>query len=316
MIYTLDKELKGHALQFNGPLDLVKAAAHANSPEVIEKFDLQKRYGYQVNHGPQKGQWRGSKCFWPDPSTHYAGRKGKTWDDILGFMTKPWPQARKLVDDVLEACANEKMPTPRSRKRKPRWSDVDGEVDTDRALRGEPEYLRRVQRECRVGPTHIALICNLDCPGNCNSTGVFWRSAAAVAATDILENLGYSVEICMWCRGYAVYERPYHNQFVTCRIKDAGDPVNKDSLCDALSSWFTSEGIFAAFAAAGPTHGVWPVSVGGADTKEPGPWEKYMDVTHGVQKVYVPSCYGSVKDAMECAKKILRIVIAEQETLV
>jgi hypothetical protein len=224
----------------------------------------------------------------------------------------------KRVEYVQDKVMKESMPTPKSIKRKPRWSDNDGEVDVDRAMHGEPEFYRRVTREKVTGPTHIALVTNLDSPGLVNSSGLFYRSTAAIAATDILENLGYSVEIWVWCRGEKVFPRPNDHQFVGVKVKESGDPIDKNALCDTLSAWFTSEAVFGSFAAC-PTK---PVALGipieasmSATTVKDsgiGPWIKYLDVDQGVTAVPVPMAWGGLEAAVECAKKILENVITAQ----
>jgi hypothetical protein len=119
---------------------------------------------------------------------------------------------------------------------------------------------------------------------------VFYRSASAIAATDLLEAAGYTVELWMWCLGRGVYPSPDHRQFTTCRLKESGMPVDIDSLCDTMSRWFTTKGIFGSFMCCP----VMPVSIGSLNF-DLGDWKKYMDVTPNVQEVHVPIVYGTTE---------------------
>lgn len=294
MRHIHDKELKGHCLLFDGPLDLVQhAKAACEAPDCPTPF---------------KGE----------PVTNYPGRVGKGWKKFEDFLHSPWPEAFKRVEWVQDKVMKEHMPTPKSMKRKARWNDVDGEVDIDRAMTGEFDFYRKVQREKVTGPTHIALVTNLDSSANVNPSGLFFRSTAAIAATDILENLGYSVEIWVWCRGERVFPEPDSNQFVGVQVKSTGDPIDKNALCDTLSAWFTSEAIYGCFAACP----IKPVSLGcpieaneSAKTIKDcgiGDWAKYLDIQEGVTAIPVPMAWGSLDSAVECAKKILQNIIYAQ----
>jgi hypothetical protein len=297
MRYFYDKELQGHAMVFDGPIDLVESATKAT-----DAADCPNRFKEGVG------------------GTSHPGRpaKGKPLREMLQFLKTPWKEAMDRVDYVQAEVKKVSMPTPVDMRRRPRWSETDGEVDVDRALNGDPDLYREIKRQRRVGPTHIALVTNLDAPYSCNESGLFYRSTACIAATDILEDLGYSVEIVLWCLGRYVYPRPDHNQFTCCRIKEAGQPLDKSALCDSLSAWFCDQPVFGTF----PCSPVKPLSYGGAVTANPaaktldqagmGGWIKYLDVSHGVLAVPVPMCYGSLDNAVRCAKGVMENILEIQ----
>lgn len=297
MRHILDKELKGHAMIYGGPLEMLQSARTASKNPVGLKFN-----GYP-------------------PDTNYPGRKGKGWDAHVAFIGTPWPIAMKCIDMVQDAIRKENMPTPKSRKRKGFWSDIEGEVDVPRALSGEPELFRNIKRQQRVGPTNISLVTNLDSPGSCNSTGLFYRSIVCIAVADILEELGYSTEIITWCYGYAVFPAPYDRQFTVCRVKEAGNPIDKTALCDSLSAWFTLEVIFGTFPAC---PGINRCSYGGAILGETKPesiekagmkgWEKYLDITEGTMGVPIPHVAGTLEAAVNASKEVLTKIIELQES--
>lgn len=288
MRHFVDKELKGHALVFDGPLEMVRKAA-----EVQKEIEAgMKGLKYEWDHPRNR--------VYMEPRVNFVERKANTWDEIQDFLKTPWPTAVKQVSYVVRRIMAEKLPEPKSVRRRGRWDENDGETDLDRLLLGDPDYMRRHFREQIGGPTSVTLICNLDTFTAPNKVGVYWRSCTAIAASDVLEQLGYSTELWMWCKGGNVYQEPNHEQFTCCRVKEAGAPLDLDAVCDSLSHWFTVKGIFATFAVLPEAK-----SIGYAD-HQLGAWEKYLDV-EGAMKVYVPIVFGP-DEAIQAAKNVLRWV--------
>jgi hypothetical protein len=284
MIHYIDQELQGHVLKFSGPLEMADAAYEANAP-------------------------KGDDSFWPVPQINFPGRQGYTWDAFKSFLRQPWPEAVKMIRKVSDAIRAAELPMPMSVKRRHRWSDSDGEVDLDRALRGEPEMYRQTYRTRVRAPTNVAMLCNMDDASNVNPSGLFFRSACAIAVADILEEHGYAVEMHLWCRGKGVYPDPLPNQFSTCLLKAAGDPVDMDALGDSMSGWFAYHAVMASLAACP----VAPKDIGEM-LDDPGPWQKHMDITDGIREVKVPIIYSrswfdvvgsGIEVAIETARKIL-----------
>jgi hypothetical protein len=293
--YVYDPELHGHGCIFDGPIELIDSAIRdmqrADIPAIFRAI---------------------CPCDWP-------GRKARTWQDLKNFLGKPWPEATARVKYVQDKCKEGGLPEPMSAKRKGRWSESEGEVDVDRALRGEGELYRQVKRDLVHSPTNIALVTNLDGDLIVNPSGLWFRSTACIAVTDILESLGYSVEVWAWCRGYRVYPAPDGNQFTAVRIKEFGAPVDMDSMCDTLSSWFTTEAVFGAFTCSP----VKPISIGAPVSANQNPtslensgiggWLKHLDLSEGVTAIPVPRVRGSLDTAVECARSMLTKIISLQE---
>lgn len=285
--------MKGWAGLFDGPLDLAEKAR-----EAAKRFPSTALVKYV--------------------SINWPGRRGNNWDDVNRFLHSPWPEATQLIKRVVDGVMSEDLPQPKNIKRKPRWNEDDGDVDVDRLLTGEPEYMKQTKRGRSTGPFHVALVSNLDAGKGhqCNSSGVWFRSAACIALADILENLGYTVEIWTWTAGFDVYPDPYHNQFLACRPKAAGDPVDIDSLCDTMSSWFTTTATFGAF----NTAPVQPESRGGLieasfkslDPKESGikGWYKYLDIGADVIPIAVPMIKGwGLADGLDKASEVVKNIL-------
>jgi len=275
--YSLDP-VKGHALIFDGPKDLIDTAARVQAADPKVRIT---------------------------PYFRFTGREGNSWKDAQGFISKPWPEAVSMVERIVEQTKDTPLPSPKSARRKPRWSDNDGEVDVDRAMQSEPDLYRKVSREHTSGPLTVSLICNVDVQSTPNKTGVYWRSAAAVAAADLLEQAGYSTEVWFWVGSRYAYPDPHPHQCVFCRIKEAGQPLDIDALCDTLSHWFL-KAAFASFDAC-PTR---PTNIGGIDDKLGG-WMKHMDV-QGTYPVEVPIVF-SPAAAVEATRTVLQTVVDAQK---
>lgn len=213
---------------FEGPLEMVRMARDANKG--ANPFKRIKGFN-----------WPGRVCG-PDD-----------WAKASSFLEKPWPEAVSMIRYVVDRIRNSgKLPVPKSVKRKPKWSDRDGEVDVDRAIVGDPEYMRQAIRLRLNSPNHVALITNMEVIKgwwSTNPSGVFFRSAAAIAVSEILEEQGYTCEIWFWNRGFGVYPAPDDEQFTACRVKAGHDLTDPHALCDAMSDWFTTNVVFGSYAA-------------------------------------------------------------------
>lgn len=277
---------------FDGPLDLVREARKANE-------ELEARGGEPFHR---------VSVSWPE---RYATR----WAEVEKFFDLPWQHPRYLIDAAVKAVRNSGMAEPQSIRRRNRMSEVDGDVVVERLLDGDPMCFRQAYRKRTYAPTQVSLLANLDLDKDsyCNPSGVFYRSAVAIAAADALEDAGYSVEVWNWCLGGHVFPDPNHWQFTALRCKEAGQPVDVDALCNAMSAWMTTDGIFGSFAACP----VKPVSKGStlqvpstvrtlADTKDLWGWAKYLDLKDGIEPVVVPMVRGwGTLPAERAAKELM-----------
>lgn len=295
MKYTLEKDLRTHHVQFDGPLDLLENTAR--------KFAALE----QMHSVPHCMRHRTA------PVVEWPGRKGQGWKELRAFINQPWPEAVQMIQQVVDAVDKAVVPDLKDTRRKTRWSEDSGETDVYRAMDGEPEYMRQTFRTRVAAPPHVTLLANLDRTlyDGCNKSGVWYRSAVAIAVADKLEKLGYGVDVITYCLGGNVYPGRNNGQFVSMPVKKAGDPVDLNTLCDVMSSWFTTEAIFGSFVCAD----VMPESLGHAikpDHEETDPWAtpfapwfKLLDLEQGTIAVLVPNVTGTVQDAIACTEKVI-----------
>ena len=299
MRHFQDDALHGHAMIFDGPLDMLENTRRANAERAFKTR-------VRIN--------------WP-------GRFGDSWEDAERFLTRSWPEAMRMVGPMIASISSSPLPEPTDLRRKARWSDTDGEVDVDRALHGDSEFYRDVRRKRVTGyrpPTNVALLCHLDVEhANINASGVYYRSATAIAVADVLERLGYGVEMWAWQRGLNVFPAPNGRQFTAMKFKAAGQLLDVDACVDTLSAWFEQQVVVGSYAACP----VAPIGAGSAIAPEHGigPWMKYLDIEENVKRLEVPPVYGNgldghhngfksgVRNGTEAAVKILTDLMTEGE---
>lgn len=294
MKYQLDEKLRTHFLWFDGPLDLLETTTRR-----MAEIEAKGATPYWMK-------------FWVNPSSYWPERTGTGWQAFRDFIGTPWPHAMKMIQVVVDHVAKAVVADLKDTRRKMRWDENAGEVDVFRAMDGEAEYMRRSVRTRVSVPPHVTLLCNLDATvAGCNKSGVYYRSAVGMAVADKLEHLGYGVDVVAYCLGTHVYPDPHHVQLVACRPKKAGDPVDFNTMCDAMSEWFTRNAIFGSFACSP----VLPVRLGyavqpNADDVDPwatplAPWLRLLDLEQGTVPILVPMASGHVDDAVRAAEAVL-----------
>lgn len=181
----------------------------------------------------------------------WLGKDLECWEDAKAACFQPWAEGIETVENVMQKIMNSGLPTPKSRRRRPRWTEDTGhEVCPDRWMTGQPDYWRDSRREVKSGPSTVCLLTNLDAISSDSPQAVMWRGAGAVAIADILENAGYNVDMHIWCRGNSVYQNRYSGQFTSINIKEPGEPVDVGGLITILTSWFTRAVVFGSFCCA------------------------------------------------------------------
>ncbi len=212
----------------------------------------------------QKGLTRFAPCrIAPKQSMEgWTGSQPMSWDEVPQCTTRSWSVAKDQVQGIInQLVEGDTLPRPKSRKRTRRFSEDDGtDVSYDRLAAGH-DWWEDTYRANRRGPTTVTIFTNLDAGASTGPYSIFWRGAAAIAATDILENAGYMVELIMWCKGRSVFPHPHHVQLTVLRLKEAGVPVDMQALCCGLSGWFLRVVVFGSFHLGTRT----PDSIGGMD---------------------------------------------------
>lgn len=176
----------------------------------------------------------------------WIGRDFAGWSDVYAAARSAWPDGLETLEKMLEEIDRCELPQPKSRRRRTRFQEDDGdELDYDR-LRTGRAYWRTSRRETCRGPATITII--VDVGGNCKraSRDLLWRGAAAVALAQRLEEAGYRVEL--WAvarfnkskrtsRGPSSRGPWAWSVFQAVCLKRPEDPVVPSTLIAAVSGW-------------------------------------------------------------------------------
>lgn len=168
---------------------------------------------------------------------HFFGRTFADFDEVRRATTEKWDEGLAVVERMLDDLKAVSLPQPRSRRRRTRFSEDNGdEVDFDRLRDGRP-FWRTSRRENSKGPGTITIIANMDAACTVSPQDVLWRGAAAVALTHLLESAGYRVEL--WTVNPSREAWQDKTQiFAAARVKAHGEPLDMGACIAAVSAWF------------------------------------------------------------------------------
>jgi hypothetical protein len=126
---------------------------------------------------------------------HFYGKDTQSLDYLLGLHRNGWPEgvakAMALAEQIRDL-----VPVAQKTRRKATWSHTGEEIDMRRVYAGRLDTAwRTTRKERRSGPKVISI--DVDVCYNChvNAENLFWSGACAVAITDVLEDMGYRVEL-------------------------------------------------------------------------------------------------------------------------
>ena len=179
-------------------------------------------------------------------SESFIGRYLSGWSQVETAARSAWESGLAIIDRMLTDLSDAEMPRPKSRKRRTRFSEDNGdELDYDR-LRDGRDYWRTSRRENTHGPSTITLVVNVGANCHVNHKDILWRGAAAIALATRLEEVGYRVEIWAGWRTEGIRSSaPKGSQArwniigvnAVC-LKRPDEPVDQSTLVAAVSGWF------------------------------------------------------------------------------
>lgn len=168
----------------------------------------------------------------------FLGRSFYSFADVEKALNEAWEQGIAVVEDFLLKLQEIQFPPIKEVKARKVWNGTEGEIDFERLMAGNPEYMMNVHREKSEGPTTITIVADLSGHSGVEARDMLWRGAAAIALTKILEEKGYQVEL--WAiKGSKFYaNHPDRTIFQTLNLKRPGDPLDLSTLIGAVSAWF------------------------------------------------------------------------------
>ena len=246
--------------------------------------------------------------YWKPMDSGWAGRHFSSWDDLKQKASQTWEEGVKTVKGMLEKIKQCELPRPKSIRRRPTWNENDGDVDVDRYLCGDDNFYRRGIRQKTHSINIVNIVFQMGESCSVSSTAMFWRGAAVVAAIDHLEDAGYSCELTAFSRTHKTYFDPQHEAFVCCKVKNAGEDLNIDTVTNALSGWMFRNVVMGGF----NLHQK-PKDRGyGWVERDYTPYSQFLDLESGCVPVTMPKAFNE-KDAVEAVKNMINQMIAQQE---
>lgn len=165
----------------------------------VDKMKKSQSYGYFDNVGEFLEATR-------EPTEYSKGRwNGVVNNSTVRFAGCEYPEAIKRLEtgyqDAIADIDNLIIEIPETikpvtRKRKKKRGDFGEEYDILRAWSGNLDTAwQSMERRAVQGPATITIAANQTINARTDKSVLFWRGAAAVALTDMLEKAGYRVEI-------------------------------------------------------------------------------------------------------------------------
>lgn len=156
----------------------------------------------------------------------YYGKDTKDLAYLLDLHKNGWPEgvskAMELADEIRDAVPQAEKP-----RRRPRWSDQGDEVSMHRVYNGMLDRAWRSTRKVQAeGPKVISIDVDVGHNAHVSAESLFWSGACAVAITDVLEDMGYRVEL------FATAVTWEQNRACITRlvVKRADEPLNINSV--------------------------------------------------------------------------------------
>lgn len=278
MQVTRDTEMQGVAMVFN------------NMTEILESAQKQDAAGVVPTE---------SSASWSE-MRHLA-----SWNAVARECNNPWSEGTERVLEVGEEIAKSLPPQPVSIRRQRRWSEDSGDLDIDRILGNAEAPYRESYRATRPNLQNIAIMCDVSSAGFVTNERLFYRSAAVIAAVDILEESGYRCEVWAYDLGQQCYiGTKDHNSFIAFQAKGLGDSLDIDTMAKCLSPWFFRTCLFANYSLGGKV----AIGKGYSTTDNRERWfGRHCQVDSSLERIWMPSAT-SLRDSIAAVKTILTTI--------
>lgn len=157
----------------------------------------------------------------------------KDFPTTVELALKGWPSGAHMIGKVRLELDNFVRSVVNARVAEYRYDTTGIDFDMGRALEGESEcWYREVDEGFTISRPIVKIVTNLSLSASVSPKNIFLRGAAIVAAIDILESLGRSVEAWIgWTSG--IPNTHYEGRAL---IKAAGQPMDFDGMAFALAN--------------------------------------------------------------------------------
>lgn len=171
----------------------------------------------------------------------------KDWKSVREAIETPWKEGMETIKTLQDQMAGIAFAPPKSIKRRGMWGESDGDFDFERFANGL-ESFRTTARRDMTGQQFVTLLVQVVANCGTSAESMMWRGAAAIAATDILEQNGYSVELIAVDTTDGTYypskededanKYRYQNFCNAVWIKRPDQPLDTTALVSGISPWY------------------------------------------------------------------------------
>ena len=174
----------------------------------------------------------------------FTGRRDLSgWDSVEEASRREWPEGLEVVDRMLTELGAGELPKPKSRRRRLRWDESNGDdICLDR-LRSGQSFWRESRRQVTTGPATVTILADVCTPCNVKARDILWRGAAAITLARILEEADYRVELWAYEKCNGRYDSTIGGMNVVC-LKRPQDPLDLSTLVSSVSGWFYRSAFF------------------------------------------------------------------------
>lgn len=147
------------------------------------------------------------------------------------------------LDECRDECRDVALPQPKTRSRRARFDEFDGDdICLDRLRSGAP-FWRTTRREETAGPQTVTLAIDVAANWKTPARAISWRGMAGILVAELLEAAGVRVELWAVSRTADAYENG-DGRIVAVKVKASDAPLDTVALVNSTAGWFFRSFIF------------------------------------------------------------------------
>ena len=174
----------------------------------------------------------------PKEAQKKINTKADLYKQFLTHPSKPSKSVRSKVENALPKAIRDILVEDYQ------WNQIQGDLNLDRIFAGRRKFMRRLKEE----PTNTPIIgigVQINAVARIEADILSIRSVVAGIAVEVLEKLGYCVELYGYTKSVRCYSTGEKATCSVIRIKKAGENMSTSTVLNATSSWAFRNAIFA-----------------------------------------------------------------------
>tara|TARA_R100000231_G_scaffold34814_1_gene30743 strand:+ start:5165 stop:6121 length:957 start_codon:yes stop_codon:yes gene_type:complete len=187
-----------------------------------------------ATHKPYSMNWAGV----PKEVQKKVKTNADLYNQFLSHPSRPAEKVKSAVQNALPKAIREILVEDYE------WNQIQGDLNLDRIFAGRRKFMRRLKEEPTNSPI-IGIGVQINALADIQSDILSIRSIVAGIAVEVLEKLGYCVELYGYTKSANCYSSGERATCSVVRIKKAGQNMSQSTILNATSSWAFRNAIFA-----------------------------------------------------------------------